>query len=327
MSSVGWVHGGTPSARRPRELPPLPRPGEPPLPLLPGGTSEIGGLRLHVRRTPVHGGAEPALFVHGLGGASTNWTDLMHLLAPWLAGEAPDLPGFGRSGPARDRDYSIDAHAAVVVALLERRGAPVHLFGNSLGGAIATRVAAERPELVRTLTLVAPALPTYLPSPTAARMPLLLMPGMTALLRSRARRLTPEAQVRFVLSMCYADPTRVSPERIREAAEELHRRSEEGHAQDALVRSLRGLITVYVAPGRRGLWRQATAVQSPTLLIFGARDRLVDVRMAPRAKRAFGRSRLVVLRDSGHVAQMESPRAVAGVVLDHLDAARDTPIS
>ena len=41
--------------------------------------------------------------IHGLGGQSTNWTDLMSELTDDLAGWAPDLPGFGWSPPPPDR--------------------------------------------------------------------------------------------------------------------------------------------------------------------------------------------------------------------------------
>src|SRR5918998_912571 len=83
---------------------------------------------------------------------------------PWpgrsvrLDGQAIDLPGFGRSDPARN--CSIAAFADRVARWIEHadRG-PVHLFGNSLGGAVAVPVAGCRPGLVRTLTLVSPAMP------------------------------------------------------------------------------------------------------------------------------------------------------------------------
>src|SRR3569623_1722493 len=79
--------------------------------------------------------AEPALYVHGLGGSSQNFTDLAGLLADRFDGQAVDLPGFGYSDPSRR--YSIPAFADRVIKLLEHedRG-PVHLVGNSLGGSI-----------------------------------------------------------------------------------------------------------------------------------------------------------------------------------------------
>ena len=107
----------------------------------PGRAVRLDGTVTYVRDTPATApGAEPALYVHGLGGSSQNWTDLAGLLADRLDGQAIDLPGFGRSEPGRR--YTIPAFAERVVRWIEHsdRG-PVHLFGNSLGGAIAVQVA------------------------------------------------------------------------------------------------------------------------------------------------------------------------------------------
>src|SRR5215210_9515573 len=60
---------------------------------------------------------ERALYVHGLGGASTNWTDLAALLAVRFDGYALDLPGFGRSAPPPR--YSMQRHVQAVVDVLE----------------------------------------------------------------------------------------------------------------------------------------------------------------------------------------------------------------
>jgi pimeloyl-ACP methyl ester carboxylesterase len=119
----------------------------------PGEAVPLDGSAIFVRRSPARGPhPEPALFVHGLGGSSLNWTDLAYLLGDRLDGQAIDLPGFGYSDPARR--YTISAMADRVIRWIEAsdRG-PVHLFGNSLGGAVTVRVAGIRPDLIRTLTL------------------------------------------------------------------------------------------------------------------------------------------------------------------------------
>ncbi|GFJ89885.1 hypothetical protein Prum_035270 [Phytohabitans rumicis] len=144
----------------------------------PGRSVLVDGSATYVRDTPgTAPGAEPALYVHGLGGSSTNWTDLAGLLSDRLDGQAIDLPGFGRSEPARR--YTVAALADRVIRWIEHsdRG-PVHLFGNSLGGAISVRVAGTRPDLVRTLTLVSPAMPFLDPrrSTQARVLPLLALP-------------------------------------------------------------------------------------------------------------------------------------------------------
>src|SRR5579859_1795746 len=126
-----------------------------PIPHWPGRLVDLGDHQVYVRRAPGREGAEPALFVHGLEGSSRNWTDLMDLLRPALAGEAVDLPGFGDSPPRPDGRYSIAALAQTVAALIETRHKdPVHLIASSLGGAVAVKLAATRPHLVKTLTLI-----------------------------------------------------------------------------------------------------------------------------------------------------------------------------
>jgi pimeloyl-ACP methyl ester carboxylesterase len=282
------------------------------LPVWPG--SDEGGV--FVRRTPATG-AEPALYVHGLGGASTNWTDLMGLLAGHVDGAALDLPGFGRSAPPASQSYALRTHVRAVVELLERQGrGPVHLFGNSLGGAVSTRVAARRPDLVRTLTLVSPALPSLRPRRGVdPRVPLLLLPGISTLLSRRLADVSPEQRARAVLDLCYGDPTAVPEQRRQEAVEEVVRRAGLPHGEAAFAGSLRGLVASWLERGPRSLWRQATTVHAPTLLVWGTEDRLVDVSLAPKALGAFPASRLMVLPGVGHVAQLEAPETVARAFL------------
>jgi pimeloyl-ACP methyl ester carboxylesterase len=281
---------------------------------------ELPGITLTVRSRPAERtGAEPALFVHGLGGSSLNWSTLMPLLADVVDGEAIDLPGFGDSPPPDDGDYSITGHARAVIRYLDAAGrGPVHLFGNSLGGAITTRVAAVRPDLVRTLTLVSPALPEIRVQRSAVPTGLLALPGVAALFTRITREWTAEQRVRGVLALCYGDPGQVTPEGFRNAVEEMERRLRLPYFWDAMARSARGIVNAYTLGGQHGLWRQAERVLAPTLLVYGGRDQLVGFRMAQRAARAFRDSRLLTLPEAGHVAMMEYPETVAMAFRDLL---------
>ncbi|GAA2319603.1 alpha/beta hydrolase [Streptomyces kunmingensis] len=273
----------------------------------------LPGLTLSVRSRPgTREGLPPALYVHGLGGSSQNWSALMALLEDGLDGEAVDLPGFGDSPPPDDGDYSVTGHARAVIRFLDASGrGPVHLFGNSLGGAVATRVAAVRPDLVRTLTLVSPALPEIRVQRTALPTGLLGVPGIAALFTRLTKGWTPEQRVRGVTALCYGDPGRVTPEGFQAAVEEMERRLQLPYFWDAMARSARGVVNAYTLGGQHGLWRQAERVLAPTLLIYGGRDLLVSYRMAARAARTFRDSRLLTLPDAGHVAMMEYPERVA----------------
>lgn len=288
----------------------------------PGDTVLVEGMPIFVRRTPSSSDdAQPALYVHGLGGASTNWTDLARLLAGRLSGEALDLPGFGHSAGSTSRDYSIRANVRVVIGLIEARGrGPVHLLGNSLGGLVSVLVAAQRPDLVRTLTLISPAMPVLRPKRGSdPLLPLLLLPGVSRLVERRLAGYSPEQRARAVIELCFADPSRIPEQRLAEAAEEVRRRGDLPWAANAFTRSLRGLVGSYLIPGRRSAWRQARNVRARTLVIWGARDRLVDVALAPRTAETIPDARLLVLPEIGHTAQLEDPVTTARAVLALLD--------
>ncbi|HEU5269416.1 MAG TPA: alpha/beta fold hydrolase [Jatrophihabitans sp.] len=290
----------------------------------PGEEIGVGRSRIHRRRTlSPNPDAQPALYVHGLGGASTNFTDMADLLSPWLAAEAIDLPGFGRSGPPPDRDYSIAAHARLVIRYLEQSGrGPVHLVGNSMGGAISIRAAAYRPDLVRTLTLISPAVPDLRPRRGSdLLLPLLLVPGLGPRALARAEAYPPEQRVRAVIELCFAHPELLPDNRLAEAAEELVHRRSYPWAAEAMLRSFRGLVLSYLAGGGRSAWRLLNQIEVPAVVIWGELDRLVDVAHAPRVAAELPDASLLVLPDVGHTAQLEDPVSTARAILGLLDRA------
>jgi pimeloyl-ACP methyl ester carboxylesterase len=297
----------------------------------PGELVRLGIGDVFVRRGPVQPGSEPALFVHGLGGSALNWTDLMGLLGKPVArndtepdvspfaGEALDLPGFGFSPPPKNGDYSLDARVQAVISLLDSRSrGPVHLIGNSLGGAISTRVAARRPDLVRTLTLISPALPDLRPRPLPMRLAVVAMPGLGRWLLMRLQSIPPEQRADTSISELFVDPARQLPERRAQAIAEVIRRDTLGYAVDALHGSARSLLTEYTRPGPGSLWADAARVTAPTLLIHGSHDRLVNPGMSGRAARTFPNCRIVVLPRVGHVAMMERPDVTAAEIREFL---------
>jgi pimeloyl-ACP methyl ester carboxylesterase len=292
-----------------------------PIPHWPGRLVNLGDHEVFVRsalgpQTPED--AEPALCVHGLEGSSRNWTDLMDVLRSRLACEAMDLPGFGDSPPRPDGRYSIAALAQTVIALIGTHGKPVHLVGNSLGGAVCVKVAATRPELVETLTLISPALPDSRPRLDLIRFPVMSLPRLGTRVVKQYQVLPPERRVADVITACYGDPALFQQARFATEVAELTRRDELGHAAAALVGTVRTLTAEFLRKGRHSAWRDAARVTAPTLVIYGSRDRLVDARMAGRAAHQFADARVVVLPRTGHVAHMEHPGAVAdeiGVLL------------
>lgn len=291
-----------------------------------------------VRTAPAQPGAEPAVFVHGLGGSASNWTDLMGLLSQRaeqpteqpavsaLACEAPDLPGFGYSPAPAEGDYSLDARVGAVVALIEQRANwPVHLIGNSMGGAIITRIAARRSDLVRSLTLVSPALPDLRPRLLPMRLALVSTPGIGRMVMNRMAQYPADKRTDMTIMDLFADPTLLHPQRRAEAIAEVTRRDGLGYSADALLESGRALVAEYVRRGPGSLWRDAARVTAPTLVIHGSHDRLVNPQTAARAARTFRNCRVVVLPKIGHVAMMERPDLVAAEIRSFLVSTATRP--
>jgi len=290
-------------------------PASEPVPHWPGQLVSLGDHQVFVRRAPADDDAEPALCVHGLEGSSRNWTDLMDLLRSRLACDALDLPGFGDSPPRPDGRYSIAALAQTVIALIEKRHHPVHLIGNSLGGAVCVKVAATRPDLVRTLTLISPALPDLHPRLDLVRFPVVGLPRVgPRLIRQYQAALPPERRVAAVIATCYSNPGLYPQARFAAEVAELNRRDSLEYAAAALMGSARALSAEFLRKGRHSPWRDAARVVAPTLVIYGQRDRLVDPRAAGRAAHMFREARIVVLPRTGHVAQMERPDLVAAEI-------------
>ena len=118
------------------------------------------------------------------------------------------------------------------------QGEPVHLFGNSLGGLVSVGVAARRPDLVATLTLISPAMPVY-------RVPAGVRPGHRAGHAARGPGARPAADGRAHPGAAgprrwsrRASATHAGPaERFDEAVEELREYDAQPWAGQALTRS------------------------------------------------------------------------------------------
>ena len=105
-------------------------------------------------------GARPALLLHCSLAHSGAWSGLAARLGDALTMTAPDLPSHGCSAdwdgvtPLHDLSTAIAADLAFRIG----NGSPVDVIGHSFGGTIAFRLALERPDLVRSLTLIEPVL-------------------------------------------------------------------------------------------------------------------------------------------------------------------------
>ncbi|MET9378026.1 alpha/beta hydrolase [Streptomyces sp. NPDC002992] len=116
-------------------------------------------VQAHIRWIELPGEGPERVFVHGLG--CTSASDFAHIAThPALRGRSAllvDLLGYGLSDRPRDFRYDMTAQAAAVARILEHRGSRgVELIGHSMGGAVAVRLAAARPDLVARLVVAEP---------------------------------------------------------------------------------------------------------------------------------------------------------------------------
>jgi 2-hydroxymuconate-semialdehyde hydrolase len=120
-----------------------------------GGTVSAGGVATNHHD---HGAGPPVLLLHGSGpgvSAWANWRFTLPALAPRFRVLAPDLLGFGFTEVPADVDYTPAAWLDHLLAYLDALDVgPVHVVGNSFGGALALHLATRHPDRVRRLVLM-----------------------------------------------------------------------------------------------------------------------------------------------------------------------------
>ncbi|MBM3674707.1 MAG: alpha/beta hydrolase [Actinobacteria bacterium] len=271
-------------------------------------------------------GAEPIVLVHGLGGSTVNWDLVGPTLAMALGTRltALDLPGFGRTR-THDRPASSQVHHELLVELLGARE-PGIVIGNSMGGALGVAIAVSNPELVTRLVLVNAALPRRRGNAEqldrTAKLATLMLPIVaTPLVRTRAPAFGPEGLVDATLGNVLARPDALDPEVRRRLVALAAERMQHPGAAPAYAQS-GGTLFRYLV-GR--MTRDLAEVCCPTLVLHGARDRLVPVDFARAAARRRADWRYVELADIGHAPQLEVPEAMVQAVTGWLEA-EHTPI-
>lgn len=262
----------------------------------------VAGTVLHVRDDGPR--AAPALLLlHGFGASLHTWEPWAEALAGRFRVVRVDLPGFGLSDPDPTGDYSDERGVAVLVALLDRLAIDrATVVGNSLGGRLAWRLAAARPDRVARLVLIAPdgfASPGFSYGQPAE------VPAALGLMRW----VLPPLLVRESIAPAYADPARLTPERLARYRDLMLAPGIRG----AMLDRMAGTVLVPPEP----LLARITA---PTLLLWGERDQMIPVRNATDYLRALPDARLVTFPDLGHVPHEEAPAAAIEPLLRFLAA-------
>lgn len=115
---------------------------------------EISGTHVELLE---QGAGEPVVLLHSSASSSAQWRALAGRLNARYRVMAPDLHGYGGTAhwPGDDA-FTLAQESRIVHALLGRVGGAAHLVGHSYGGAVALHVARQRPDLLRSLTVIEP---------------------------------------------------------------------------------------------------------------------------------------------------------------------------
>lgn len=121
--------------------------------------TELNGQSIHYYDLQGEGRGPPIVLVHGLAGSANGFYKLFFGLAKRFSRlYAPDLPGHGFSPLPKDGPNPVRRQVELLTAFLKNTvKEPCFLVGTSLGGAMSLTLAAELPEQIRALLLIAPA--------------------------------------------------------------------------------------------------------------------------------------------------------------------------
>ncbi|MFN7294125.1 MAG: alpha/beta fold hydrolase [Lysobacteraceae bacterium] len=275
----------------------------------PSRIEPILGLPLHVRDEGPRDDPTPIVLLHGTGDSLHTWQGWTEALSPTRRVIRYDLPGFGLTGPDPDHDYSMKRQVDVLIAVLDRLGVERAVIGgNSYGGGIAWQAALAHPGRVAGLVLVdasgAPAPTAAAAAATAPRSgPIAFRLAGMPMLRPLLVRVLPRTVIESSLRNVYGDPSKVTPALVDRYFDLATR---EGNRAALFARF----------GGRRApaSMQPVSAITQPTLILWGARDRLIPLAAGERFHAAIPGSELVVFDDLGHVPHEEDPvRTVAPV--------------
>jgi pimeloyl-ACP methyl ester carboxylesterase len=234
---------------------------------------KIDGCRVSVRRA---GAGQPLLYLHGAGGAN-RWLPFMEALSQNFEMIVPEHPGFGDSEMPAWLDNVGDL-AFFYLDFIEYLGLKqVHLVGTSLGGWIAAELAARNHNSLRTLTLVAPA-------------------GIHVVGVQKGDIFLWSRQEIFRNLFC------------NQALAETMLREEP--SQEEIDIQLKNRLTMAKLAWQPRLHNPHLAkwlhrITLPTLIVWGAEDKLIPAQYGPAFRELIPNARLEVLPHCGHLPQVE----------------------
>ncbi len=257
-------------------------------------TISVNGARLHY--TDAGDGPEAIVFAHGLLWSGRMFDPQVQVLKDRYRCITFDFRGQGQSEVTAG-GYDIDTLTEDAKALIDALGcAPCHFVGLSMGGIVGMRLAARRPELLRSLILIET---TADPEPEK-NIPRYRMLGLIARWISIGLVRKPVMKIMFGQTFLN-DPAR-AVERT-----EMERQLLANH-RVGVTRALGGVI------GRKGVYDEVASITTPTLVMVGEEDVATVPNKARRIHEQIKQSQLVHIPGAGHTSTIEQPAFVTAQI-------------
>ncbi len=261
------------------------------------GWVNVKGIRTAYVHRP--GPGQTIVMVHGFGANKDNWLKFIPEIPDSYEIFAIDLPGHGDSAFDPRFEHSATALAEHLAATLEALAIQrFHLIGNSLGGLVATRLAHRRPERILSLGLLDPA-GVYPPNPSELQR--LLDKNENPLLVK-----TPEGFDRLIDFVFHDKPFMPWPARPALARLMVSRQAINQKIWGDMTDNLQEVIPIL--PG----------LSMPVLLIWGDKDRVLDVSSVAIYQQHLPTIKAVILADCGHSPMMERPAETAALFVSFM---------
>ena len=252
---------------------------------------EVNGLTIHYYEGgPAEG--ETLLMIHGFGANRDNWLRFARYFTHRYHVLALDLPGFGESSRP-DASYDVASQMERVRAFATAlKVDKLHLIGNSMGGHISALYAARHPEQVLSLALFNNSGVT---APRKSEM-------IQRLERGEPNPLVARNAEEFdaLMNFVFVTPP-VLPNSLKRYFAEQSVANREHY--ERIFTQLRGN---YVP-----LEPELPKIKAPTLLLWGDKDRVLDVSSIEVMKPLLQRPSVVVMKDCGHAPMIERPEEAA----------------
>jgi pimeloyl-ACP methyl ester carboxylesterase len=264
----------------------------------------VDGARVHYQEFGDKG-RPTVLLIHGFISSVTAW----RTSAPLLAEKghhvvALDLLGFGYSEKPSWFEYTITAQARIVSRFMNRLGiGRATVVGNSYGGAVAATLALDYPERVDKLVLVDAVI-----NDDPKNMPILRLAALPGVGEALAPWLVDSKafwRFRMKNTLARANHHLIDDTRVANVRRPLH----SADAQHSLLATSRNWSADRIS-------RDAQYIDQPTLIIWGEDDKVIPLENGYKLRNDILHSRLVVLRDCGHIPQEERTEAFVDLVSD-----------